>query len=409
MARSKLTEFSAKRALLPLLGQQSTAVMLKADDYKRELKSLAKNSSSIETGTTKYVVKVDQGIKKRGKLGLMGLDLNLTELEQKVAELANQGYAQFIVEPFLKHESKSESYLSLGRVREGIEILYSQSGGVEVESNQGQIKRIILPTGDSTAKPLEDVASVLGITSEFLQKLVKSFNDLYWSFLEINPLVVEDGKQPVILDLAVEADSTAELLVAGGWSRSDFALVKGKRAPEVERVAELDAKSQASLKLELLNPEGAIWMLLSGGGASITVADEIYDQGYGEDIGNYGEYSGNPNAQETEIYANAVLDLMLASSAKHKVLIVAGGVANFTDVRKTFAGLIAALAPRAQELKKAGIKVFVRRGGPNQARGLRDMEEFLEGQDLLGKVSGPDLPLTEIVKIALEELAEADN
>ena len=49
------------------------------------------------------------------------------------------------------------------------------------------------------------------------------------------------------------------------------------------------------------------------------------------------------------------------------------------------------------ELANQGVKVYVRRGGPNQAEGLSVMKDFLEKNNLYGFVSGPDMVLTDIV------------
>lgn len=86
------------------------------------------------------------------------------------------------------------------------------------------------------------------------------------------------------------------------------------------------------------------------------------------------------------------------------MLIIAGGVANFTDVRVTFNGLIKALNEVKNELHALGVKIFVRRGGPYQEEGLAKMKEFLEKEQLLGIVSGPEMVLTEIVTKAIEGL-----
>ena len=145
-------------------------------------------------------------------------------------------------------------------------------------------------------------------------------------------------------------------------------------------------------------------MLLSGGGASIVLADEVYNQGYGKELANYGEYSGNPNAEETYLYTKAVLRLLLHSKAKKKVLIIAGGVANFTDVRITFKGLIKALEEVKESLQKKHVTVFVRRGGPYQKEGLTMMKDFLEQAGLLGIVEGPELILTDVVEKALKSI-----
>lgn len=56
------------------------------------------------------------------------------------------------------------------------------------------------------------------------------------------------------------------------------------------------------------------------------------------DLANYGEYSGAPSEQQTFEYAKTILHLMTTSD-KHpqgKVLIIGGGIANFTNVAATF-------------------------------------------------------------------------
>lgn len=48
-----------------------------------------------------------------------------------------------------------------------------------------------------------------------------------------------------------------------------------------------------------------------------------------------------------------------------KVLIIGGGIANFTDVAATFTGIITALKQYAEELRDGNISIWVRRAGPN--------------------------------------------
>jgi succinyl-CoA synthetase beta subunit len=139
----------------------------------------------------------------------------------------------------------------------------------------------------------------------------------------------------------------------------------------------------------------------------VTLADEVHNQGFGKELGNYGEYSGNPNEEETLHYARQVLKLMLHSKARRKVLVISGGVANFTDVRVTFRGVVRALEEVKKELREQGIRVFVRRGGPYEVQGLAMMQRFLEEESLLGVVAGPDMALSEIVPRALASLKEA--
>lgn len=65
--------------------------------------------------------------------------------------------------------------------------------------------------------------------------------------------------------------------------------------------------------------------------------DTICDLGGTSELANYGEYSGAPSEQQTYEYAKTILSLM--THEKHpqgKVLIIGGGIANFTNVAATF-------------------------------------------------------------------------
>ncbi|MDO8265328.1 MAG: ATP citrate lyase citrate-binding domain-containing protein, partial [Candidatus Saccharibacteria bacterium] len=141
-------------------------------------------------------------------------------------------------------------------------------------------------------------------------------------------------------------------------------------------------------------------------GASITIADTVQATGYGKSLGNYGEYSGGPTTAETYLYTKEILNLVLNSTAQRKAIVIAGGVANFTDVKSTFKGIIQALNEVAEQLKTQGVKVFVRRGGPNEKEGLKLMEDFLRSEDLYGSVYGSDIILTEAVSDAIDYVGD---
>jgi len=167
-------------------------------------------------------------------------------------------------------------------------------------------------------------------------------------------------------------------------------------------VQALQKTTPASLKLTVLHPHGSLFFLLSGGGGSIVIADEAELRGVGDQIGNYGEYSGGPTQEETHLYTREVLKLLLASSAKKKALIIAGGIANFTDIRATLRGVIDALSERSAKLRAAGVKVFVRRGGPNEASGLAHLERYLKEEGLLGSIYGSKAVITSAVDDAID-------
>jgi succinyl-CoA synthetase beta subunit len=54
-------------------------------------------------------------------------------------------------------------------------------------------------------------------------------------------------------------------------------------------------------------------------------------------LANYGEYSGAPSEQQTYEYAKTILSLMTKEkNPTGKILIIGGGIANFTNVAATF-------------------------------------------------------------------------
>ena len=393
MARVKLSEFRAKQILGEFLGKGYPGFPF--DTEKDDEQKIGK---SIKQGKS-YVVKVDQGVKKRFKQGLIKLDLKTSkDISSAISELKKQGFRYFLIEEFLPHDETEERYFALERTSSGIVAYFSKKGGVDVESFEGQVQELLLQDAEDAKK----IAIELGVKTEgFIEKLIEAFDIYYFSFLEINPLVIS-FKTPHLLDVAGEVDSAAEFFVEK-WNSDDFQDGKKDLTQEEQNVSKLSEKSQASFKLVVLNPQGSIFMLLSGGGASIVLADEVYNLGKGHELANYGEYSGNPNEEETLIYTKNILNLLLKSNSQNKVLIIGGGVANFTDIRITFRGVVRALGDVRDELKIQNVRIFVRRGGPHQDEGLALMRKFLEENGIEGEVYGPELVLTDIVSKALEK------
>lgn len=54
-----------------------------------------------------------------------------------------------------------------------------------------------------------------------------------------------------------------------------------------------------------------------------------------------------------------------------QILIVGGGIANFTNVAATFKGIVRALQEYQTKLIDGKISIYVRRAGPNYQEGLR--------------------------------------
>jgi succinyl-CoA synthetase beta subunit len=392
MPRQKLSEHKAKSIIahslnLPYQGWSITA----GQPLEDQLPSLQLPE--------RLVLKVDEGVKGRFKKGLVALNVATDQLPSEIDKLKAKGYKSFIIEPMLDHGSDQERYLSLSANRSGLTLSYTASGGVDVEAHADQIKSVNL----SGEVDWQTLAAETGVSAENLQKLKTVFTDNYFVFLEINPYVVKDDSL-FILDAAVEVDDAGEYFV-NSWTAADFRRHSDQGlTPQEAAVQELNANSPAAFTLNLLQPDGSVWLLLSGGGASVVVADEVYNRGLGQQLANYGEYSGNPGREETYLYTKALLELLLKSAAPKKVLFVGGAVANFTDIAQTFSGVIQALDELADQLKAQGTKVFVRRGGPNQEKGLSLMKSALEKHELLGAVHDPSTALTGAVDEALGEL-----
>lgn len=393
MSRRTLSEYRSKILVSEALRLPYTGWQLDAElPLEPQLEGAAGSAARL-------VVKVDEGIKGRFRQGLVLLDVPATSagVEAAAEQLRGRGHRWLLAEPMVAHDPSDERYLSLADDPDGLVLSHTAHGGVDVEAHRHTVARTTI---DGTTD-WSELASVTRLKVPHLRQVVELFRARHMVFLEMNPYLA--GGEPRFLDLAVEVDDTASYFVSG-WSSADYRSPTARQlTPQERAVQDLAEKSQASFKLDVLNAEGSIFLLLSGGGASIVVADEVYNNGQGDRLANYGEYSGNPNTEETYLYARAVLQLLLNSPAEPKVLFIGGAVANFTDVADTFDGIIRALDEYAPELGKDRVKVFVRRGGPRQEIGLKRIEEALRRHGLLGAVHSPATPLTEALKEALKE------
>jgi ATP-citrate lyase beta-subunit len=388
MPRRKLSEYRSKRLASEALGLEYIGWSVSSPEETKEAK-----------GHDSYVVKVDQAVKGRFKKGLVLLDVKQDGLKKAVEGLEGKGYSSFLVEPHITHDQKDERYLSMSHDRSGYHLLFSELGGVDIEQNADSIQSVTLDDATDWA----GLATKTGLSEKMLLNLFQLFKDNYFVFLEINPYIA-NGRETSVLDCAIEVDD-AGLYFVDGWNEDDIRhpRMNAKRQEE-EEVKKLDANSPASFNLSVLNPDGSVFLLLSGGGASVVIADEVHNLGLGKELANYGEYSGNPNLEETFIYTSQVMKLMLASKAKNKVLFVGGAVANFTDIANTFAGIIKALDKYGDDLAKQGVKIYVRRGGPRQEIGLAKIEAALKKHDLFGGVYSPKTSIPEALHTALKGL-----
>jgi ATP citrate (pro-S)-lyase len=315
---------------------------------------------------------------------------------------------------------------------------------VDVGDVDAKAEKLLIPVDLSEYPSNEQIAATLlkkvpkgvhNVLVDFISRLYAVYVDCQFTYLEINPLVVipnAEGTSAEVhfLDLAAKLDQTAEFECGVKWAvaRSPAALgmaavkaADGKvnidAGPPMEfpapfgrelskeeaYIAELDAKTGASLKLTVLNPKGRVWTLVAGGGASVVYADAIASSGFADELANYGEYSGAPTETQTYHYARTVLDLMLRAPMhpEGKVLFIGGGIANFTNVASTFKGVIKALREYASVLIEHKVKIWVRRAGPNYQEGLKNIKAVGQELKLDMHVYGPEMHVSGIVPLAL--------
>lgn len=353
----------------------------------------------------KLVVKAHEALGSRFKLGLVkvGLDLNgavAAAKEMLGRQVGSITVSQVIVSEMIAH--KEEYYVAVKSTREGTDVLVANCGGIEVESNWDRVKKLPVEVG---AKPsndaLEKLAKDAGFTgglaqkvADFAGKMFACFDNEDAQYLEVNPVVArESDGELVALDAVTLLDADAKFRHPD-WNfpfAAEFGRAYSKNELEVMGV---DSKIKGSVKFIEI-PGGDTAMLPAGGGASVYYSDAVVARG--GKLANYAEYSGDPPDWAVEVLTDKVCSL-----PGIKNIIVGGAIANFTDVKKTFGGIINGFRKAKGEGKLKGVKIWVRRGGPREKEGLDAMRALRdEGFDI--HVFDRHTPLTDIVDKALQK------
>jgi len=425
MAQKGIREYDAKRLMGKALSEFSGGTF----EFKPKQVLIGQETdfSKVEKKNPwllkeKLVAKPDQLFGKRGKNNLLYVNKNWNEVKKWIKERMNKKVTitqttgkttgvltHFLVEKFVPH--KEEYYLAITTHRDKDTIHFSTKGGVDIEEVWDTVKTLDIPILSNIddvnvegflPKELGDKKKKI---ADFIVSLYKMLVDYHFVYLELNPFTFV-GESVVPLDTVAKVDDYASYQCAEKWNGLKFPSPFGlQKTPEEERVSELDERTGASLKLTVLNSEGRIWNLVAGGGASVIYADTVADLGFTKELANYGEYSGNPSTELTYEYTKTILDLMTRKKdpkGRPKFLIVGGGIANFTDVAKTFTGIIQAIEGYKDKLKKTNVKIYVRRGGPNYKEGLNNMRKMGKRLGLPVEVYGPETHMTRIVSMALK-------
>jgi ATP-citrate lyase beta-subunit len=353
---------------------------------------------------SKLVVKAHEAIGGRFKLGLVKIGLNLDEAiaasrEMIGSKIATAEVRQVIVAEMLDHDA--EFYVSIIGNKDGSELLLSTKGGVDIEDNWHTVKRLFIGIDENPSiERLTELAVDAGFEGEIAERVGKICSRLVLCFdnedaqsIEINPLVIRKSDMRfAALDAVMNVDWDARFRHAD-W---DFKPVSeiGRPFTEAEQqIMDIDSRIKGSVKFVEV-PGGEVALLTAGGGASVFYADAVVARG--GTIANYAEYSGDPADWAVEALTETICRL---PNIKH--IIVGGAIANFTDVKATFSGIINGFRESKSKGYLEGVKIWVRRGGPNEAQGLAAIRQLQEeGFDI--HVYDRSMPMTDIVDMALK-------
>ena len=353
---------------------------------------------------SKLVVKAHEAVGSRMKLGLVKVDLDLAGAQKAVQEMIGKVVSsgltvrEVIVSEMVPHTH--EYYIAVKSVREGIEILLASVGGIEIESQWDKVKRLYVEVGELPSQQnLTKLAADTGFAKElipavadFAGRLYQCFDQEDAQYLEINPLAMSSRGELTALDAVTLLDADARFRHPD-WNFS-FAAEFGRPYSDSEKaVMEVDSRIKGSVKFIEI-PGGDTALLPAGGGASVFYTDAVV--ALGGKPANYAEYSGDPPDWAVEILTEKVCSL-----PGIKRIIVGGAIANFTNVKKTFAGIIAGFRKAKAQGKLNGVEIWVRRGGPYEKEGLAAMAELAkEGFNI--HVYDRNTPLTDIVDYSIK-------
>jgi ATP-citrate lyase beta-subunit len=425
MAQRGIREYDGKRILFKELSKyykyyEERANKLVLVTPETDYDEILKNNEWLKK--EKLVVKPDQLFGKRGKHGLILLNATFDDAKKWIKDRMNKTVTvgkttgeltHFLIEPFTPHNEDDEFYIAIKSFREYDTIYISNKGGIYVEENWQYVKETnvpILSNIEEVNLNLPDFKDKTELIKEFVKKLYEVYVKGNFTYLEINPFTIVNN-QIIPLDLVAKVDDTASFECSKIWGDLEFPISFGQKfTKEEEFIRSLDERTGASLKLTILNPDGRVWTMVAGGGASVIYADTVSDLGYSKELANYGEYSGDPSMEDTYQYAKTILDLMTRKKdPRGKVLIIGGGIANFTDVAKTFKGIIKAITEYKDKIIENKIKIFVRRGGPNYKEGLENMRKLGETLGIQIEVYGPETHMTSVVPMAINYLKEMEK
>jgi succinyl-CoA synthetase beta subunit len=237
--------------------------------------------------------------------------------------------------------------------------------------------------------------------SDFVTNLVVFARNYWFTYLEVNPFVIQDG---IIhcLDMVAKIDTCEAWKQNDHWH--DLKIVKpfGTITHPLElKIDQLDAESYASVQFRSMNPSWSIGLLLWWWWASVIVMDTLARLWMIDQVINYGDLSWNPSYWDNKAYIEWLVDLMLQNTHHKQYLCYMGWIANFTKIDVFCDAYIDALTPRLQQLKEKNIHCIIRRWWPGDTQWLKKIETFLSKHEIPHRIADGDEYLTDILSTIL--------
>ncbi len=301
----------------------------------------------------------------RGKKGGIQLVNSQSEAEAFVTKFLGKKFHDELVTEILfdeKVDIAEEAYLGIlfdSSLCQPV-LLVSQSGGIDIETSL-EVKRIPIDyTIGISESVLNEIREVFTFNEKAINSLCEIVKKLYHCFVEfdlrmveINPLVLDTKGNLIAVDSVAVLDDDAHFR----WSKKvKFSERTGIRLATKRELAarEIDREDYRGVAGKtFLDLDGDIAILTSGGGASMTLMDTLTT--LGGKPANFTEYSGNPPREKVEKLTRIVLDKKGLSG-----LLVAGVIANFTNIKETLQGVVDVLTE-----VKPDFPIVIRRAGPH--------------------------------------------
>ncbi|OGD94105.1 hypothetical protein A2697_03815 [Candidatus Curtissbacteria bacterium RIFCSPHIGHO2_01_FULL_41_44] len=306
-------------------------------------------------------------------------------------------------------------------------LLFSQKGGVDIEEvKKANPEAIIRIDFDPLAGPIKkDLEKIFrGSTpnrgrtpkEDRLIDFILRLWDAFWRYdcrlIEVNPLALRRAQSKrgsvngefdyVAVDAKIILDDAglARHRDLDVLSKGAISAIPSQRELAAKKIDEEDYRGSAgSTFIELdgspRGEAGDIAILASGGGASLLVMDAVIASG-GRPA-NYTEYSGNPSREKVEKLTQVTLSRKGLSGC-----LVAGAVANFTDIYETLSGFVQGLG---QIKPKPDYPIVIRRGGPRQKEAYEMLRRVAKKEEYDIHLFGPETPIS----VACKKMVELSN